>query len=167
MGEYFVDGIRRALAVYFETEPKIRNLRAPEEIKGVLSSKEYRAYIHALHLLNNSKMSGDDIIEILSNGDNSHTRYKSLTKILSSHTVIRMSVESLGLDKKWQNNKDYLNSNITIFINFLKNNYIMINSTMKVRLTVKKMKGGLSGPKYKEVSFGEGNLGALAVSYHG
>jgi len=82
--EYSVDAIRRALAVYFDVEPKIRKLKRPEEIKEVLDDKEYREYVGALHLLRNSELSGDDLIEMLSNGDHSPLKYKSLARILSN-----------------------------------------------------------------------------------
>ena len=104
--EYSDNAIRRALRVYFEIEPRIRNLETPKEIREVLNPKEYRGYISALNLLRNSKVSGDDIIEILSNRDNSPSRYKSLASILSSHTNTRISIESLGLKRKCQKNED-------------------------------------------------------------
>ena len=87
--------IRRALAVYFETEPKIRKLKSPEEIEKILDPGEYGKYIGALYLLRNLEVSGDDIIEILSNGDDSFLRYKSLVRILLSPNNLRIGKEDI------------------------------------------------------------------------
>ena len=87
-GGDYIYSVRRALIVYFDVEPKIRKLKRPEEIKKVLSNEEWRGYIGALHLLRNSELSGDDLIEILSNGDHSPLKYKSLAKILSRSSLI-------------------------------------------------------------------------------
>ena len=98
--EYSVDSIRRALTVYFKIKPKIRNLKTPEEIRKVCNPEEYREYINALYLLRNSKISGNEVIEILSNRDNSPSKCRSLADILSSHTNRRITMESLGLKRK-------------------------------------------------------------------
>ena len=113
----YIYAIRRALIVYFDVEPKIRKLKRPEEIKKVLSNEEWRGYIGALHLLRNSELSGDDLIEILSNGDHSPLRYKSIERILSNYSR-RTSKEDIWFIFK---NKESFKTTIIIFISLIGN----------------------------------------------
>ena len=115
--EYSVNAIRRALIVYFKIEPKIRKLKRPEDIKEVLDDREYRGYVGALYLLRNSRVSGDALIEMLSNGDHSPFKYKSLVKILSRSSLIIRKEDIWFIFK----NKESFKTTIIIFISLIGN----------------------------------------------
>ncbi len=97
--KYSAKAVKRALIVYFETYPLIRNAKTPEEIRKALSQKDYGIYTDAMYILDNSHLKGEEIIKMLLGGDLSNKRHGLMAKTLSNHQNIRITIESIGLKK--------------------------------------------------------------------
>lgn len=82
----FYRNIRGALITYFETTHLIEDIENPDELRKILRPESYSRYLNALDVLRTTTLQGDELIDILSDGDDTYSKLGPLVRILSNNS---------------------------------------------------------------------------------